>query len=396
MVEAPVKILLIHNFYSQRGGEDAAVEAQEALLRNHGHEVITCYEASSGISSYPAARKAAVIPGAVCNRASARTVARLVDEHRPDIAHVHNVFPLLSPSVYRALHRKGVRIVQTVHNFRFLCPNGQFWIRGKPCERCRFGNTIHAIVKRCYRNSYAASALYATAIALHRAAGIFTLVDRFIALNGFSAAKLEEGGVAGKDRIVVLGNFLPEPWPEPGPAERDRRVAFLGRLSPEKGLPILITAMAELPDIQLKVAGDGPQAEALRRLARDLSADNVEFIGCSDDPRKWELLRGSAATVMPSACYEHFPLALLESLAAGTPVIAPKHGAFPHIIADGENSMLFEPGSVEDLREKIAWTAAHPREAGELGLSGRRLVETRFTAEAHHAALMDIYESVSR
>jgi len=275
-----------------------------------------------------------------------------------------------------------------------MCPNGLFYTQGHLCELCKYGNTFHAVQWRCYRNSYTLSALYALTIGLHRLWGTFQMVDRFIALTEFTAQKLVESGLMTRDKVSVLGNFLLDPLPNPGSFEqREPYLVYLGRLSPEKGVDILIEAMSGLPYLTLKVLGLGPRAEALQALTRQLESHHMEFLGYVAGNEKWNLLRQAIATVVPSVCYETFSLTVLESLVVGTPIVASKLGSLPYIVQDGKSGLLFHPGDSQDLRQKLDWLATHPEEALAMGQYGRQVVERQHTAAAHYAALMEVYRS---
>ncbi len=389
-----MKILLIHNQYQQPGGEQVAVEAQVSLLRERGHKVILYTRDNAEIEHYGLWQKAAFFPETVFSRRTYREIRTLIACECPDVAHVHNVFPLISPSVYRALKDSGVPVVQTVHNFRFLCPNALFYTHGRICERCKHGNTLHAVRWKCYRQSYILSSLYALTIGLHRRAGTFNLIGRFIALTEFTAQKFVESGLTTQDKISVLGNFLPDPLPSPGSFEtREPYVVYLGRLSSEKGIDVLLDAVTGLPDLKVKVAGDGPQFGALQAIVRQKGLQQVEFLGRVVGEEKWELLRHATAVVVPSVWYEAFPFVVLESLATGTPVVASNLGSLPYVVEDGKSGLLFQARDSQDLREKLAWLVQHPAEALQMGRYGRQVVERRYSASAHYDALMEIYQA---
>ena len=390
-----IRILVIHNHYQQLGGEQVAVEAQVSLLRERGHEVILYTRDNTEIEHYELSQKVSFFPKTIFSRRTYREIQALVARQRPDVAHVHNVFPLISPSVYRALKDSRVPVVQTVHNFRFLCPNALFYRHGRICERCKYGNTLHAVRWKCYRQSYLLSGLYALTIGLHRRAGTLNLIDRFIALTEFTAQKLVESGLTTQDKISVLGNFLPNPLPSPGSFEtREPYVVYLGRLSPEKGVEVLLDAVTGLPDLRVRIAGDGPQFGVLRAIARQRGLQQVEFLGRVVGEEKWELLRHATAVAVPSVWYEIFPFAVLESLAAGTPVVASNLGSLPYVVEDGKSGLLFRAGDSQDLREKLAWLVQHPAEALQMGRYGRQVVEKKYSAEAHYDKLMEIYAEV--
>ncbi|GIW61070.1 MAG: glycosyl transferase [Patescibacteria group bacterium] len=389
-----MKLLLVHNDYRQPGGETVVYRNEAALLRRYGHHVYVWQRDNAEIDTYNLRQKAFFLINTVYNWQDFRYLHALVGDKRPDVAHVHNVFPLISPSVYRVLRKLGIPIVQTVHNFRFLCPNALFYTQGQICECCKHGNTIHAVRWRCYRESYTLSALYALTISLHRRWGTFKMIDRFIALTEFTAQKLVESGLTTADKITVLGNFLPDPLPAPGSFEhREPYIVYLGRLSPEKGVHVLLDALADFPEVTLKIVGDGPQKEALQQTVqkRGLRAD---FLGYLAGEKKLEILRQATAVIVPSVWYETFSVAALESMATGTPVVASDIGALPFVVEDGKSGVLFRAGDSQDLQRKLAWLLAHPQKALAMGYYARRVVEQRYSASAHYNALMEIYNSV--
>ncbi len=391
-----MKILLVHNNYQSPGGEQTAVDAQIALLRQQGHTLLLYLKHNEVIDQYGAAQRVGLLADTVYARTVYEELVALVEQERPDIAHVHNVFPLISPAAYRALHECGVPIVQTVHNFRFLCPNSLFYTQGHLCERCKFGNTLHAVRYRCHRNSLLSSGLYALTIGLHRRQGTFGLIDRFLALSDFAADKLVESGLIPRHKISVVSNFIQEPLPPCGPFDaREPFLLFMGRLSAEKGVAVLLEAMAHLPGVELKLLGDGPERAALEARADELGlASRVSFLGHISGEAKWDFLRRASASVVPSVWYENFPFSVLESLSVGTPVIASRLGSLPHIVREGETGLLFEPGNPQDLAAQAKRFLAEPTQAARLRQSARAVVEQRWVGSAHYSDLMAIYHEL--
>jgi len=220
------------------------------------------------------------------------------------------------------------------------------------------------------------------------------MIDRFIVLTEFTAQKLVESGLTTADKITVLGNFLPDPLPAPGSFEyREPYIVYLGRLSPEKGVHVLLDALADVPEVALKIVGDGPQKEALQQTVqkRGLRAD---FLGYLTGEKKLEILRRATAVIVPSVWYEVFPVTVLESMATGTLVVASDIGGLPFVVEDGKSGVLFRAGDRQDLQRKLAWLFAHPQKALAMGYYARRVVEQRYTALVHYNALMEIYNSV--
>lgn len=390
----PLRILQVHNDYQRRGGERTAIDAQTRLLRERGHTVLLYGRSNQEIGHFGLMEKAAFFPRAIYSRRTYAEIRALAAAERPDVAHVHNVFPLMSPAVYRALKDAAVPIVQTVYNFRLMCPNGLFYTHGQVCERCKHGNMLHAVRWRCYRNSYVLSGLYAASIGLHRRHGTFDLIDRYLAPTEFTARQLVEGGVTPEGRVDVVRYFVPDPLPELGPFEhREAHFVYLGRLSSEKGLWTLLAAIRHLPHVRLRMLGEGPLEGSIRAHLDDHHMSNVELMGFVDGQTKWDELRSATAVVVPSEWYENSPLSVIESLSVGTPVVASDIGSLPETVTDSETGLLFRLGDSQDLAAKLGWLAAHPKEAHAMGRRARQVAETLYSADRHYAQLLEVYRA---
>jgi len=376
------RVLVVHNAYQHRGGEDTVVESEIALLRSHGHEVETWFRSNddvAGMSSLSLARNTLW---------SDRTQHELVDRVRrlqPDVIHAHNTFPLISPSLYWAATQAGVPVVQTLHNFRLMCLNALFLRDGKVCEDCMGRVPWRGVARACYRGSHAASAALAGMLTLHRGLGTYrNKVARYIALNEFCRGKFIEGGLPA-ERVVVKPNFVDFDMPEPAARAG---LLFVGRLSVEKGVATLAQAMTLLPDAKLRVAGDGPEAGLLDGVA------GVTRLGSQPGETVCQEMSRAAALVVPSIWYENFPRTIVEAFATGLPVIASRIGALADIVRDGETGLLFEPGNPRDLADKAAWALAHPEQMAAMGRNARAQYEAEFSAEVNYRRLMEIYDGV--
>lgn len=390
-----MKILIIHNQYQQAGGEKTAVEAQVQLLRQHGHEVILYLRDNDEIKGFNFWQKINFVFQTIFSMRTVRDLTRIIRAEKPQIAHVHNVFPLISPSVYRVLRKNKVPVIQTIHNFRFLCPNGLFYTHGHICERCTMGNMLSAVRWRCYRGSRLLSALYAFSISLHRRLRTFNKIDGFITLNPFTSQKLVEGGVASAEKIEVIGNCITLPSFSPENEKQSADAVYIGRLSAEKGLMTLQESVRLLPGLRLHIAGSGPLETLLRQKAAALGLDDrVIFDGFVTGDRKWKLLSDARMVIIPSECYEQFPVTALEAMAAGTAIVASEIGGLPSIVRHGVNGLLAQPGNAADLAEKMQVLMNDPALAQEMGRNGRRMVETQFSAEAHLEKLLLFYQKV--
>jgi len=373
------RVLIVHNSYQQRGGEDGVVEAEIALLRARGHEVSVYTRSNDDIATMS---KASAAVQTLWSQKTSREFASLVQSFRPDVIHVHNTFPLISPSLYWAASKARVPIVQTLHNFRLLCPQAMFLREGKVCEDCLGKLPWRGAVRGCYRGSKVQSTLLAGMVTVHRAIGTWqNKVTRYIALNDFCRNKFIEGGLPA-DRIVVKPNFVDFE----APATHARSgFLFVGRLSAEKGVDVLVNAARAMGSAQVRVAGTGPEAGLLA------GVPGVQALGAlGGDAVRGEMSQ-AMALVLPSICYENFPRTLVEAFGSCTPVIASRHGAMAELVQDGITGLLFEPGNAQDLADKLRWAQAHPENMAAMGRNARALYEAEFTADRNYAQLIAIY-----
>jgi len=387
-----MRILLVHNRYRFAGGEDVVVEAEKSMLEDHGHEVSLLEANNAEISG--ALTQVATGFTAIYSRIARQRVAAEVARFRPSVMHVHNFLPLLSPSVYYAAHEAGVAVVQTLHNYRLICPNGLLLRKGSVCEQC-LGKTapIPGVLHACYRGSRAATVSVAGMLVLHRTLGTWrTMVDAYIALTEFGREKFIRGGLP-PDRLFVKPNFVHSAAP---PGRGDGGFAlFIGRLSEEKGIRPLLIAWKQLGmSLPLKIAGDGPLRAEVQAATQGMK--NVELLGHVSKHGIAELLRRAHVLIIPSIWYEGFPMAVVEAFSAGVPVIASNLGALGELIDDGRTGLHARPGDAEDLGRKVEWLAAHDEERRRMQQAARREFELHYTAERNCEMLLAIYEQARR
>ena len=391
-INGQMKILQIHNYYKTPGGECSVVRAEKKLLELHGHEVRLFSRDSREIDGYSTTGKISALLRIPYNLNIKQELSALLSELRPDVAHVHNVFPLLSPSIYDALSAGNIPTVQTVHNFRFLCPNGLMFIHGKICEQCQTKNLFSSVKNRCIHDSIPVSALYAMALwNAQRTGNLPGNIDRFIALNHFVSDKLKRAGIA-PNKISVLGNYI-EHYSN-SPIAKKRYIVYLGRLSSEKGILTLLSAMDRVRNVTLKVAGTGPLESALKNFAERHALENVEFLGFVDGSDKLKLISEALCTVVPSEWYENFPISVLESLAVGTPVIASRMGGLPEMIEHGVTGLIFTPSDVEELAGSISNLVGVRSESDKMDWEAINAAHSRFGPDAHVKGLTDIYREI--
>jgi len=377
---SPLKILLAHNAYQQRGGEDAVVEAEAALLRSRGHEVLEYRRHNDELAAMGRAQAALGTLWSTRTRAELRALLRA---ERPDVLHVHNTFPLISPSLYWAAADCGVPVVQTLHNFRLLCPQAMLLREGRVCESCVGRLPLAGVVHGCYRGSRAQTGVLAGMLVLHRALGTWVQkVHRYIALNEFCRAKFIEGGLPA-ERIAVKANFVDMPPPPPAGARAG--LLYVGRLAPEKGIDVLVRAAGGLPAGSLRVAGSGPEQALLAGPAA------VHALGALAGAQVVSEMQRAVALVFPSIWFETFGLVVIEAFACGTPVIASRIGGVPDLVEDGVTGLLVTPGDAADLALKMQWALDHPERMAAMGRAARGVYEARYTADINHGQLLAIY-----
>jgi glycosyltransferase involved in cell wall biosynthesis len=382
-----MRILILHNRYLYRGGEDESTESEVTLLRERGHQVQTLTldnHAIAGMNRWRAALSA------VWSTPSYRTLRRLLGEFRPQVVSVHNFFPLLSPSIYFAAEADRVPVVQALHNYRLLCPGAMFFRNRAVCEACT-GRLVPwpGMVYGCYRGSRAATAAVTAMIIAHRAAGTWhEKVRAYITPTEFARKKFEEAGFPLR-KLVVKPNFLLR---DPGlGSARGGFGLFVGRFAPEKGIETLLAAWQKLrAPVGLKLVGDGPMMGEILEAADGLPT--VEVLGPKSLVEVYKLMGEAAFLVFPSEWYETFGRVAVEAFAKGTPVIASDIGAISELVSDGRTGLLFRPGDPEDLAAKVEWFLSHPAEAQQMRAEARDEFLAKYTAERNYRSLMDIFE----
>jgi glycosyltransferase involved in cell wall biosynthesis len=381
-----MKILLLHNRYQFAGGEDAVVEAEKNLLESNGHDVMLLEASNHDITGSLQKVNAAV--SAIYSFYSKQRVIQVITEFQPNIVHVHNFFPLFSPAVYYACHQARVPVVQTLHNYRLLCLNAYLFRQGKVCEDC-LGKPIPipGIVNGCYKDSKTGSAIVAAMLSTHRTLQTWNrMVDSYIALTEFSRQKFIENNLP-PEKIVVKPNFIPNPGLGNGTGNY---ALFVGRLSPEKGINILLKAWKLIGNkLPLKIVGEGPLSSEVIQAAKE--NDSIDYVGRKSPEEVYKLLQEAKFLVFPSMWYEGLPRTIIEAYATGTPVIASNLGSMSSLIKDGLTGLLFQPGNIQDLVNKIDWSLKNPEKITQMRSYARAEFEEKYTPEKNYQMLMEIY-----
>ena len=381
------RIAHVHNYYQHAGGEDEVFAAEQQLLASRGHYVAQFTVSNELISSLP---KWQMAKRTVWNAEMKRELAAFFSRERPEIAHFHNTFPLLSPAVYSAAKERRVPVVQTLHNFRLICPGALLFRDGHVCEAClgrRFA--WPAVLHSCYRHDRAATAVTAVMVWAHSLVGTWrSAVHRYIALSEFSRQRFIAGGLPA-DRVVVKPNFLAA---DPGLGEHsDDYALFVGRLSEEKGLRVLLEAWSNHRlSVPLKIVGNGP----LESLSKT-SPENVEWCGWRDKATVIGLMKAARVLIVPSICYENFPMTIVEAFATGLPVITTGHGSLKEIVVHGKTGWHTAPQDAASLASAVDDAFCHRRAHAKAVRETRHLFEQNYSAEANYRRLVQIYDEAS-
>jgi len=378
-----MRILVAHNAYLYRGGEDTVVEAEIALLQRHGHEVMLYRRDNADLDALPRWQAAV---DSVWSKRTVMEVGRLLRSFRPHLIHAHNTFPLISPSLYGVAEELGIPMVQTLHNFRLLCPQAMLMRNGRYCDDCVGRWPWRAVLHRCYRSSLTQSAVSAGMVSGHRMLGTWRdRVSRYIVLNQMCREIFIRGGLP-PDKLCIKPNFV-EAAGVPGDHMRHGGL-FIGRLAVEKGVLTLAQAIRQKPVTRITVCGSGPLQAIVEQ------SDGLNYIGFEQGEALRARIASAEFLVMPSTGIESFGLAAIEAFACGTPVIASRHGGLREIVEHGHNGLLVTPGNADELANAIAFAVANPVQMRRMGLEAYQTYLARYTPERNYTALMDIYHQV--
>ncbi len=409
-----MKILMVDKFYFVKGGAERYLFELTEVLQANGHTVVpfamkdllnfaTEYEDyfvdNIDYSMNSPWQKAAGFFKAggrmIYSVHARRQIERLIIREQPDIAHLHMIDHQLSPSILHALKKCRIPVIQTIHQYKLVCPNYRLYNprTGKICEKCLHGSFYHPIIERCHKDSAAAGLLLAIESYAHRWMKIYeNNVDVFHVPSRFMGQKMREAGIAnGKIRhlpyTIKMDKFKPHFTSKP-------YVLYFGRLSDEKGILTLLRAMLDAPEIPLQVAGDGPQEAELKSFAQQQGMGHVSFLGKKSGEELARLVQEARFIVVPSEWYDNSPLVIYESMAYGKPVIAARLGGMPELIVDGKTGFLFDAGNAEQLAEKIHFLWDRPELAEQFGRAARAKAEQEFDPMAHYNIMHDWYREL--
>ncbi|MBT8112913.1 MAG: glycosyltransferase [Gammaproteobacteria bacterium] len=377
-----MKIQFIHNYYQRKGGEDNVVANEVGLLESKGHDVQLYSVHNDQI--FGLVNKVKTVLNVNRSRHQELLLYDYLSERMPDVVHVHNFFPLITPVVFDVCRRLSLPSVMTLHNYRLICAGGMLMRNEVPCELCLTGSAYQAVRHKCYKNSIIGSATVSHMVNHHKTKKTWeTKVTRFIALTEFARSRFVKAGFP-EERVLVKPNFIEADALE-NSAEIRQGALFVGRVSGEKGVTNLVEAWEDV-EISLTIAGDGPLLHSLPRNAR------IHYAGSVPHDRIIELMRTAEVLIVPSLWYEGFPMVLVEAFSQGLPVIASRLGGLAEVVEHGVTGLHFEAGDAKDLAKKVRWMYEHPEERRQMGVNARRVYETKYTAEQNYLVMMEIYQ----
>ncbi len=391
-----------HNYYIPGGAERYFFELSD-LLEQHGHKVIPFCGASdknrpSEYSDYFPPAIDTTNPSFtdvfrfIYSRDARRYIKRAIHDLNPDIAHLHIYHGKLTSSILGALKENHIPIVQTLHEYKLLCPVYSCVRNGQICEDCQGKHFWKALAHRCNRGSIARSAVSMTESYVAKMLGAVEKVDHFIGVSQFMTDKMLSIGVP-RDKISTVHNFVDSEKLRPA-AEPGKYVLYFGRLDATKGLFTLLDAMRDNPDLQCVIAGSGPDGDALQAYASQHNMQNVRFPGFVEGTELQDMIRGAVCTVLPAEWYENCPMSVLESLAYARPVIGTRIGGIPELIDDGQDGLIVEPGDREQLSVALRELGGNPHQSALMGRAGREKVARRFSPAHHYAQIRAIYDQL--
>jgi glycosyltransferase involved in cell wall biosynthesis len=382
-----MKILLVHNSYGKFSGEEAVVKDIKSLLKTNNHEVISFERSSAELSG----TKLGAIKGFICgiyNPFSRRKFRELLESEQPDVIHIHNLFPLISPSILPEASRLGIPIVMTVHNYRLDCPDGLYYSQGEVCERCHGGKEYWCVLRNCEQN-HLKSLGYALRNWIARVSSAYLdNITTYACLTEFQKKKLISAGYPA-DRITIIPNMVQMP-DEPGLDEGESYVGFVGRLSKEKGISVLVDSARICADIPFAAAGSYDTLPSLEHSV----PDNFALLGHCGPADLARVYLSSRFIVLPSVCYEGFPTVLVEAMLHEKAIICSNIGGLPDIVDDGVTGLLVEPGKPKDLADKIRYLWDHPDVCREMGQAGRKKALQEYSEQKYYERLMNLYKKV--
>lgn len=386
------KVLIVHNYYQIPGGEDTVVENEKNLLLDNGHEVVLYTRHNDEIKSRRIFAKLMLPFETIFSFKTYKEIKKKISNESIDIVHVHNTVPLISPSVYYAARDCKIPVIQTIHNFRLLCPNATFVRKNKICEECIEKGLKSSIKNKCYRDSRIQTFLLAGSLAIHRFIGTYKKVDGYIVLTDFNKNKLKK--IISEEKIYIKPNFIKKRTSKESNEEK-KYFLFLGRIDELKGIKLLVEAWEAIDKSKLLIVGKGPLEEEIKEYIRNNNIKNINLLGFKNRDEVMNLIKGAKALIVPSQWYEGFPMTIVEAFSLGVPVIASDIGNLSTIIKNRENGLLFKYDNKDCLIEKILELNTNNELLKKISNGANSSFDRKYNENINYKILMDIYRNCS-
>ncbi len=383
-----MKILLCHNYYKIRAGEAVVFDQEKELLEKNGHQVLVYTRDNKELDSFSIFEKIKSFLFGFYNPKTVKEIKEIIEKNSPEVAHIHNVFPLISPSIYRILKKNKISIVQTFHNFRFFSIDGLLFNKLDKTPSAK-SNLFFSVLKKKYKKSFIYSAWYAGILLFNRAV-LLKYIDKYIALNSFNKRLFAEAGIP-EEKLIVIPNpastskNLYTDFPE-------KYLLFAGRLSEEKGIFTFLEALEKFSGLPIKIIGNGRLEKKVIKFISEKKLTQVEFLGKQIKTNFEKYLTNALVTVFPSECYENCSLTVVNSIFLGTPVLAASVGGITDFVIENKTGYLFEAGNVNALVEKLFWIKNNLEEVKNIRKKVRKYGEEQFSEKKNYEQLMRIFD----
>lgn len=383
------RVLIVHNYYQLAGGEDTVVRNEKELLEENNHKVFLYTRHNDEIKNSNSFKKILQAIESVYSFRTIREVKKIIRDNDIDVVHVHNTFPLISPSIYKAAKMCNVKVIQTLHNFRLLCPGGTFTRNGNICEDCLSNGLKCAIKNKCYRNSRVQTFMAVLMMKFNRTIGSYKNVDRYIALTDFNKDKLSN--LIDKDKICIKPNFSMGECKDILYSNEREYFIFVGRLEKLKGIDILIKSWDKVIDEKLIIVGNGPLENWIKNYIQENDIKNIELLGYVENKKVMDLIVKAKALILPSQCYEGFPMSIIEALSAGVQVIGSNLGNVGSIINDNNVGQTFIYNDENDLANIVNCFSRNKLNNKDID-NCKKTFDEKYSKDINYKQLIDIYQ----
>ena len=379
-------VLMIHNFYQIGGGEHTVFNNEVELLKKNGHKVITYTRNNNELNN--SILKKIFLPFTVLwSFKTYREVKKIIKQEQVDVVHCHNIFPLISPSVYYAARKMNIPVVQTIHNFRFLCPNALFYKKGKICEECLTNNNFKSAIKNnCYRNSKLQTIIVVNMLKFHRLIGTFQKIN-YIFLTNFNKNKFNKLIDINNENIFIKPNFIEKKYKLVRPTKLNTTFVYVARLDENKGIKFLIDVWSEIDDYTLHIYGDGELKEYVEQASKQ--KNNIKYFGFKPQDEIYKDLVKSQALIFPSKCYEGFPMNITEALSLGVPILSSNIGNQSDIIKKSQAGCLYRVNDKNSFKKQLNNIVKNNKEYSDKAL---KYYNEYLSEKKNYEVLMNIYE----